>query len=79
MIVQLAFRTISHNTWVTCYEPTTDEMIDINTPVSDPKHTWTVLDCDGVQIISSGIHFVNRMGYYFTKHPHDFMVDVQDD
>lgn len=34
-------------------------------------HVWTVLDCDGHQIIASGYHLVNRMGYFITEEAFD--------
>lgn len=30
-------------------------------------HIWTELECDGVRSITSGWHYVNRVGYYVTK------------
>lgn len=36
---------------------------------SDPGKVWTLLDCDGHQVISSGYHHVNRMGYFVTEVP----------
>ncbi len=30
---------------------------------------WTLLDCDGQLVISSGFSFVNRMGYFITEKP----------
>lgn len=30
---------------------------------------WTLLDCDGQTIVSSGYHFVNRLGYFVTLKP----------
>jgi len=35
--------------------------------ISDPERVWTVLDCDGELIISSGYSFVNRFGYLITE------------
>jgi hypothetical protein len=34
-----------------------------------PNKVWTVLDCDGALIASSGYHHVNRMGYIITEVP----------
>jgi hypothetical protein len=34
-----------------------------------PNNVWTVLDCDGALIASSGYHHVNRMGYIITEVP----------
>lgn len=32
-----------------------------------PGSVWTVLDCDGAIIASSGFHHVNRLGYLITE------------
>lgn len=47
----------------------------------DPNKVWTVLDCDGELILSSGYHHVNRMGYVLTEIPVEdgLMVTVEDD
>lgn len=34
-----------------------------------PGTVWTVLDCDGAIIASSGFHHINRMGYIITEVP----------
>lgn len=34
-----------------------------------PLKIWTISDCDGELIISSGFSFVNRMGYLITENP----------
>lgn len=33
------------------------------------NNVWTVLDCDGKMIVSSGAWFVNRMNYIITEKP----------
>jgi hypothetical protein len=33
------------------------------------ENIWTLLDCDGKLILSSGWHYVNRMGYVVTEIP----------
>lgn len=38
---------------------------------TDSKLIWTMLDCDGKLVITSGWHYVNRMGYLIAKVPHD--------
>ena len=42
----------------------------------NPNKVWTVLDCDGALILSSGYHHVNRMGYLITEVPVDEGVDI---
>lgn len=41
---------------------------------------WTLLDCEGRLIITTGWHFVNRLGYFVTKvpweHDHQFYADT---
>jgi hypothetical protein len=46
-----------------------------------PNKVWTVLDCDGALIVSSGYHHVNRMGYIITEVPvaDDEMVETFDE
>lgn len=45
----------------------------------DPSRVWTSLDVDGVESIASGVHFVNRMGYYLCEVPYSGPpCDVQD-
>ena len=46
---------------------------------SDPGRVWTLLDCDGEWVYSSGFHFCNRMGYLLTEIavPKDDFVQVQ--
>ncbi len=34
-------------------------------------HVWTLLEAEGFMYISSGFHFVNRMGYFITLEPAD--------
>jgi hypothetical protein len=42
-----------------------------------PLCIWTDLECDGYNYISSGWHFVNRLGYYVTEVPFDPVDDIQ--
>lgn len=35
----------------------------------EPQRVWTLLDCDGVQVIGDGWHWVNRVGYFVTEVP----------
>lgn len=32
-----------------------------------PDHVWTILEADGAQVISNGMHRVNRIGYLITE------------
>ena len=32
-----------------------------------PYHIWTHVDGDGLNYITNGVRFVNRLGYYITK------------
>ena len=82
MQLQDEWKQITYDEWVRDYEPTTDEMQPLVIPDDqnrDYSYYWTVLDCDEEQIISSGWHYVNRIGFYITKKPHNFMVDVVDE
>jgi hypothetical protein len=35
----------------------------------DARCIWTLLDCDGAEVIASGWHFVNRIGYFICSVP----------
>jgi len=35
----------------------------------DPQRVWTYVDGDGGTFIVSGMHFVNRIGYFITELP----------
>jgi hypothetical protein len=39
----------------------------VQTHETKPSNIWTLLDCDGEMYISSGWHYVNRMGYFITE------------
>lgn len=56
--------------WVEKYKPTTEEALP-DLPDVDNKTVWTQIDSDGEVIIVSGIHFVNRLGYWITEVPHN--------
>lgn len=47
------------------------ELATLKTVSSD--YVWTVVDCDGDQWITPGIHVVNRVCYLVTKKPHMFL------
>ena len=36
---------------------------------ANPRHVWTVLDCDGKLYVNPGYHCVNRLGYVLTAQP----------
>jgi len=46
-----------------------------------PGRVWTILDCDGTSVISSGYQYVNRMGYIITEAPcpDGVMIEVVDE
>ena len=66
-----------------CLYETYGEDIDyINSLVKEGKvkHIWTVLDCEGELVISSGKWHVNRMGYIVTEKPwSEDMIEVDED
>ena len=43
----------------------------------DSVRVWTLLSGDDGDFIASGFHFVNRLGYFITKHPVPEGVDVE--
>lgn len=54
----------------TMFETYTMEVIHVyDTFEKSPLNVWTLLDCDGVQVIANGLHYVNRMGYFITEVP----------
>lgn len=46
---------------------------------ADPNKVWTLLDCEGIWIVTNGLHRVNREGFFITEvelHPEDDMLEV---
>lgn len=39
------------------------------TAQQEPNRVWTLLDCGAQQIITPGMHHVNRIGYFITERP----------
>jgi hypothetical protein len=33
----------------------------------EPGRVWTLIDCDGMQVVANGIHIVNSEGYFVTE------------
>ena len=52
-----------------------DQVIHMNE--TEPGRVWTLLDCDGKLVVSSGWHYVNRMGYYITEGVVPDMVSIE--
>jgi len=42
-----------------------------------PQNIWTILDCDGEIIVSSGYHHVNRLGYIISRIPVPFDTQIE--
>ena len=69
-------RTLTDDEWVAEFEPEDkmyetygEDMNYINTmPAS---FVWTLLDTDDEPVIVNGRSFVNRLGYYLSKKPHN--------
>lgn len=40
------------------------------------NQVWTIVDADGEWYLTSGYHYVNRMGYMITSVPHDKDIEV---
>jgi hypothetical protein len=38
---------------------------------ADPRCVWTLADCDGREYVMSGLHIVNRIGYFIAALPFD--------
>ena len=50
----------------------------------NPATVWTLVECDGLQYIAAGLHYVNRLGYFITELPAepdlgDVPLDDEDD
>lgn len=45
------------------------KVINVLNNDEDMLHIWTLLEADGELFISSGFHYVNRMGYFITLEP----------
>lgn len=45
---------------------------------TEPARVWTLVDSDGDMSVTSGCHFVNRVGYFITTKPweHDQPIDI---
>jgi hypothetical protein len=74
---------ITWDEWEATYKPTTEfqyeDLFDIDGNV-DQHYIWTVVDGDGIYMnIVSGIHFVNRLGYFVTEVPWEDDVFVTND
>jgi hypothetical protein len=66
--------------WNGCmHETFGDELCSV---LAAPKDcVWTLLDCDGAQVIVSGYHHINRQGYFITAVSHknlQWEVEVED-
>ena len=44
---------------------------------SKPEYVWTLVENDGVLAITSGFHFVNRLGYFISKTPRPDDADIE--
>jgi hypothetical protein len=73
-------REIDLDAWVTQYRPIED---DLHQPrlyetygsdlaevrKAEPTKVWTLVEYEGTDMICSGFHLVNRLGYYITEEP----------
>ena len=50
---------------------------DLPKPI-DIHRTWTVVDCDGKLYVTTGLHYVNRIGYLRTGRPWSAEDELQD-
>jgi hypothetical protein len=69
--------------WEDTYKPTTDSEYGNLSEIAleTPHHNiWTVVDGDGIYMnIISGIHIINRLGYFVTEVPWEDDVFVTND
>lgn len=67
---------ITEDEWIQQYNPS-DEMLETygeeydKVLKTDVSFIWTLLDTDGEASIVSGFSYVNRIGYYIARVPHD--------
>lgn len=52
-----------------CWSNPADWQQVVDADAKDPLTVWTLLECDGLQYIASGLHRVNRVGYFITELP----------
>lgn len=50
-------------------------VIDMNN--ANPCKVWTLLEEDDTLWISSGFHYINRLGYFITKKPFHSTEDIE--
>lgn len=67
---------ISDDVWYQTYQPEDkmyetygEDMAYINSMPAG--YVWTLLDGDGDSVVVNGRAFVNRIGYYLSKKPHN--------
>lgn len=69
---------ISTELWRSLFRPTTetplaisgDDLAEVNAVArTKPNNIWTVVQTEDGNAIVSGLHFVNRVGYFITEHP----------
>lgn len=46
-----------------------EKVINVLNDGENALHVWTLLEAEGELFISSGFHYVNRMGYFITLEP----------
>lgn len=73
------FKQINHSQWIEQYKPTHENVKNEVPSGTTASYVWTEIGCDGHYTIASGYHAVNRIGYWITENPHDFLTDVIDD
>jgi len=73
---------IGWDEWEDTYKPTTESAIDNLSEIPDDldyHYIWTMVDGDGRYAnLFSGIHIVNRLGYFVTEVPWTEEVFVTD-
>lgn len=56
--------------------PDVPEVVELLAVATEERRIWTMLDVDGFTMLSSGRHFVNRLGYYVSAVPVPINQDV---
>ena len=76
---------ISYDEWLMTYSPEEDMLETYGEDIArvvatDTNLIWTLVETDYGELISSGYAYVNRIGYYIARVPHDLekriLVDV---
>jgi hypothetical protein len=65
--------------WGCMFETFGEDIEYMKENYKDNRHYWTLVDGEGIELyLFSGIHLVNRLGYFVTEEPWEESVSVYD-